>query len=53
MIIAKTLKGKGVKILEDQDNWHGKPINEEQFQQALIDLGPVDKKIKGEKTFTR
>ncbi|HUF48027.1 MAG TPA: transketolase [Vicinamibacterales bacterium] len=26
MIVARTLKGKGVSLFEDQDNWHGKPL---------------------------
>jgi len=26
MIVARTLKGKGVALFEDKDNWHGKPL---------------------------
>jgi transketolase len=26
MILAQTLKGKGVSLIEDHDNWHGKPL---------------------------
>jgi len=26
MIVARTLKGKGVKLCEDKDGWHGKPL---------------------------
>jgi transketolase len=26
IILARTLKGKGIGFAEDQDNWHGKPI---------------------------
>ncbi len=26
MIVARTLKGKGVSLFEGQDNWHGKPV---------------------------
>ena len=26
MIIAKTIKGKGVSFLEDQNGWHGVPV---------------------------
>jgi transketolase len=26
MIVAKTLKGKGVALVEDKDGWHGKPL---------------------------
>lgn len=27
-IIAKTLKGKGIEGIENEDNWHGKPVPE-------------------------
>ncbi|MFZ3386707.1 MAG: transketolase [Candidatus Hydromicrobium sp.] len=48
MIIAKTIKGKGVSLLEDKDGWHGKAISEEQMDTALRELGNVDKSIRGE-----
>ena len=38
VIIAKTVKGKGVSYMEDQVGWHGKAPNEEQRQQALKEL---------------
>ena len=42
MIVAKTFKGKGVSFLENEDNWHGKPIaDEEQLEAALKELGPL------------
>lgn len=47
MIIAKTIKGKGVSFLEDKDGWHGKPLKNEQLAKALEELGRVDLKIKG------
>jgi transketolase len=37
-IVARTLKGKGVSLLEDQDNWHGKPVPRGQLSQALKEL---------------
>lgn len=37
-IIAKTVKGKGVTFMEDKAEWHGKVINEEQYNQALMEL---------------
>lgn len=48
MIIAKTIKGKGVSFLEDRDGWHGKAISSEQLQQALQELGEIDKSVRGE-----
>ena len=39
MIIAKTIKGKGVSFMENQASWHGRAPSEEQLQQALSELG--------------
>ena len=47
MIIAKTIKGKGVSLLENKNGWHGKAISEDQLDLALIELGEIDKKIQG------
>ena len=38
-IIAKTIKGKGVSFMEDQAGWHGKGPNDEQYAQAMEELG--------------
>jgi len=38
LILAKTLKGKGVSFLEDKEGWHGKVLDEEQLQKALEEL---------------
>lgn len=46
-IIAKTVKGKGISFLEDQDGWHGKPVPQEKLEAALKELGPVDTKLVG------
>lgn len=48
MIIADTIKGKGVSFIEDIDGWHGKSLSEEQKDKALIELGKVDKDLIGE-----
>ena len=34
-IIAKTIKGKGVSIMENQVGWHGKAPNDEQYEQII------------------
>ncbi len=47
MIVAKTLKGKGVSFLEDKEGWHGKALKEGDYQKALQELGEVDTKIRG------
>jgi transketolase len=48
MIIAKTIKGKGVTFLEDKEGWHGKALNREEFTIALKELGTVDTSLRGE-----
>ena len=47
ILIARTIKGKGVSFLENQDGWHGKTLNREQFDQAAVELGPVDLTLHG------
>ena len=37
-IIAKTIKGKGVKYMENKVDWHGKAPNEDEYKQAIIDI---------------
>ena len=39
VIIAETVKGKGVSFMENQAGWHGKAPNDEQLAQALEELG--------------
>lgn len=46
MIIAKTIKGQGVSFLANQENWHGKVLNQDQLQQALAELGDVNISLK-------
>ncbi len=38
VIIANTIKGKGVSFMENQAEWHGKAPNDEQYKQALEEL---------------
>jgi transketolase len=42
LIIARTKKGRGVSFLEDVDGLHGKPVQEDQVQAALDELGSSD-----------
>ncbi|KAG7279853.1 hypothetical protein CRUP_016180 [Coryphaenoides rupestris] len=37
-IVAKTFKGKGLKNIEDLENWHGKPIPKDRVDDLLKDL---------------
>src|SRR3989338_2673348 len=47
MIIAKTLKGKGVSVMENKNGFHGKALSGNDLQQALAELGPVDQNLRG------
>ncbi len=47
VVIARTVKGKGVSFLEDRDGWHGKTLSREQFDLAVAELGPVDLNLFG------
>ena len=38
VIIANTIKGKGVSFMENNAGWHGKAPNDEQLNQALEEL---------------
>lgn len=38
VILAKTLKGKGVSFLADKEGWHGKALNHEELSRALAEL---------------
>jgi len=39
MILAKTLKGKGVSLMEGKGGWHGKPLKKgEELDKALAEL---------------
>jgi transketolase len=41
VILARTIKGKGVSFIEDRNGWHGKPLKEEELKAALAELGKM------------
>jgi transketolase len=41
VILAKTIKGKGVSFIEDRNGWHGKPLKEDELKSALAELGDM------------
>ncbi len=43
VILADTVKGKGVSFMENQVGWHGKPPNREELDAALKELGVSEK----------
>lgn len=47
MIIAKTVKGKGISFLEDKTDWHGKALSPLSLRQALKELGRVHFHVRG------
>jgi transketolase len=48
MLIAKTIKGKGISFIENKNGWHGKALNREECDRALKELGDIDRSIRGE-----
>ncbi|MGC9194858.1 MAG: transketolase [Syntrophobacteraceae bacterium] len=47
MIIARTIKGKGVSFLEDKNGWHGKTLDSSELERALKELGEIDLSVRG------
>lgn len=48
VIIARTLKGKGVSFIEDKPGKHGVALKKEELEAALKELGEVDTEMVGE-----
>jgi transketolase len=38
MIIAETVKGKGISFMEGKNTWHGKAISDSDYEQAMREL---------------
>jgi len=47
MIIAKTIKGKGVSFMENDPSWHGTAPKEDQFKKAIEELDNYLQKLEG------
>ena len=45
LILASTIKGKGVSYMENQAGWHGKAPNAEQYVTAMQDLDRIDEEL--------
>ena len=43
VILAETVKGKGVSFMEGVAGWHGKAPNHEEMERGLAELGVADK----------
>ncbi len=46
VIIAHTIKGKGISFMEGQAKWHGKAPNKEQLEAALKELDTAGQELK-------
>ena len=44
MIIANTVKGKGISFMENQVSWHGKAPNQEEYQKAMEEIEILERK---------
>ena len=56
VILAETVKGKGVSFMENVAGWHGKTPNYEEMQKGLAELGltekiPVDRLLEKSKSY--
>lgn len=49
LVVAHTVKGKGVSFMEDQAGWHGKAPNDEETEQALKELTSARAELNGVK----
>lgn len=45
IVIARTIKGKGVSFMENEFAWHSKPFSETELQRALDELDAADKAL--------
>lgn len=39
ILLAKTVKGKGISFMEGKNTWHGKAISQEEYEMAMSELG--------------
>jgi transketolase len=44
-IVARTVKGKGVTLMENKLEWHYLPMSEEQYRAALADLDRIERSL--------
>ena len=46
MILASTVKGKGISFIENSVPWHSHPISDEECQKAMAELDAADRALK-------
>ena len=47
MIVARTVKGKGISFIENADGWHGKALEKDDVKRALLEFPDVDRGLHG------
>ena len=47
VIIANTVKGKGVSFMENKIEWHSKKMNQEEYHKALREIKSEEAKLNG------
>lgn len=47
MIVAKSIKGKGVSFMENEASWHGAAPNDEQYRAAIAELDKYIEDLEG------
>ncbi|MEV5974846.1 transketolase [Streptomyces sp. NPDC051921] len=48
VVVARTVKGRGVAEVADKEGWHGKPLPEDLAERAVAELGGVrDLRVRG------
>lgn len=47
VILAETVKGKGVSFMENDAGWHGKAPNAEQYEKAMAELASAYRELGG------
>lgn len=47
VVLAKTVKGKGVSFMENNVEWHGRPPSEEEYQKAKAELEKILSELEG------
>ncbi len=38
VIVARTIKGRGISFAEGKDGWHGKPLKDDEMARAIAEL---------------
>lgn len=46
-VIAKTMKGKGIKTWENKDGWHNKMLSPEEYESGKKELGEIEENLVG------